>query len=65
MCRMESNRWNNKVVEWLLIERARRRGRQKTRWPDIFRQRVRADWMSTARDRKQWVLSIRGGLGLN
>lgn len=38
----------------------RRRGPQRTRWREVFTQRVGADYMRTARDRKQWKVLGKG-----
>ncbi|CAH2245297.1 jg15679 [Pararge aegeria aegeria] len=54
VCRLQPERWTNKVIEWVPRNETRKRGRPRKRWRDIFHQWCGPDWMRKARDRKLW-----------
>lgn len=54
VCRMPCNRWARKLIEWIPLDKKRKKGRPRRRWEDTFTEMCGPMWRRKARDRESW-----------
>ena len=54
MSRMESKRWEKKILDWTPYGEKRSKGRPRTRWEDEIVKYAGRLWQRAAKDRIRW-----------